>query len=115
MGGTGKTSGADSAQDRRRGHWGKTYDLLAGTFSRGEMVQQDDGTWPWVKVKTYAVGGTADSAGYRIRRGNIRLPDVDGGEDGRWDAWVQRKVKGKKGFNGPAELWVRYIGKTGEL
>lgn len=100
------------AQTRRRGNYGQLFGALEKVLARDGYMQSDDGDWPWVKLRTYPTAGTADSAGNRIRNRGIRLPDADGGENGCWDAWVKRKVKGVKGMRGPAELWVQYKGQV---
>lgn len=98
------------AQKKKPRPYRETYAMLEGVLDRDDNVQMDDGTWPWWMVKVYPKAGTADSAGARIRAGRIDLPDHEGGSRGVWEARVQRKVKGRAGKDGPAELYVRYVG-----
>lgn len=83
------------------------------------MVELDDGTYPWMQVRKYVKASTADQAAYRIRgswkKDGMRLPDIDGGDEGVWTARVERIVRGVRGRWGPGVLWVQYIGRRSDV
>lgn len=69
-----------------------------------------DGEWPAENLWNYDMGASGDTMAWRIRHGKIKLPDADGGTNGKWGASVERVKKGRENVNGPCRVWVWYEG-----
>lgn len=91
--------------DGRQQVTGDTYRDLEDYLDRYQETAKIDGDWPEVNMWNYDRGGSADTLAYRIRKGKIKTPG-----DHDWQIRVERVKRGTDGFNGPARVWVKYLG-----
>lgn len=112
-----ESAGVDEWVEARRERTASRQDvqqLIWNCVTR--CVQMDDGTYPWLRVTSWSSRNPADQAAHRIRHAKIKLPDLDGGYEGVWDAKVEvRGVMGLRGKPKMTDLWVRYKGVRGEM
>lgn len=104
----------DGQIDGRSARKSGTYlDLEQYLAKHAEMSEIQN--WPEVKMWDYPTGRGADVQAWRVRKGLIRLPDHEGGDQGEWEARVERVKKGTDNVNGPCRVYVRYVGVRGTV
>ena len=83
---------------------GTTFSALVEILGQLRAEYGDDGMFGWsLPLCAYSNVRNADKLAYRIRHGQMVLPDADGGVDGAWSATVVQE-------DGVATVYVAYRG-----